>query len=353
MRAWGRNSGGELGIGNADPTGSRVTVQGLSGVEKVSAGCAFALALKRNGTVRSWGENSQGQLGNGDKPNDAHLPDVVEGLENVVALAGGDNHSLALKRNGKVMAWGGNGHGQLGVPSSVGTDVPQPVPNLDDVKAIAVGSGVSLALKENGTVRAWGNNSDGQLGNGDMPNNQDHPVKVDKLEDVVAIASACEGYTMAALRSNGTVWTWGYNSSGELGNGTEGASKDVPVKVVNMNNVEAIAGGYQQMMALKSNGTVWAWGLNDDGQLGDGTTLRKSVPVRVERLKGVKAIAMSDYTGYALKKDGTVRAWGDNSEGELGNNDIPNDATHPVKVLNVSDAVHISAGTEAAYAVRK
>ncbi len=354
MRAWGANFQGQLGIDNVDPQTSRVTVQNLDGVKRVAAGCNFALALKRNGTVRSWGDNANGQLGNDNQPNDSLLPSVVEGLDNVVALAGGDHHSLALKRNGTVMAWGSNNHGELGDDNAPnGTDVPQTVPGLNNVKAIAAGTDVSLALKENGTVRAWGYNSDGQLGNGDEPNDQGHPVKVRKLEDVVAIASGCEGYTMAALRSNGTVWTWGYNSSGELGNGTEGPSSDVPVKVVNMNDVKAIAGGYQQMMALKENGTVWAWGENGDGQLGDGTLVSKPVPVRVEKLKGVKAIAMGDYTGYALKNDGTIRAWGDNSDGELGNDDAPDDRTYPVKVLNVSNVVHISAGTETAYAVRE
>jgi hypothetical protein len=353
VKAWGKNVSGELG--NDDPPNNSdvaIAVHDLSNVKQISAGCEFALAVRENGTVKAWGDNSSGELGNDDVPNDSYVPITVPGLDNVKAVSGGSNHALALKRNGTVRAWGDNGFGELGngdAPND--SPVPVKVDGLTDVKAIAAGQDVSYALKENGTVRAWGSNSDGQLGNDDMPNNSDVPVKVKGLDNIKAIATHCEGYHALAVKRSGKVWTWGYNSAGELGDGTIDTS-DVPVRVVQLSNVTAVSGGYEHSMALKENGTVWAWGDNTNGQLGDGTDVLKPVPVRVEQLNGVKEIAGGEYHSLALKRDGTMRAWGDNESGELGDETM--DERHlPVRVHNLTNVEHIAAGQDTGYAVKE
>ncbi|HYN37426.1 MAG TPA: RCC1 repeat- and reductase domain-containing protein, partial [Actinomycetota bacterium] len=214
VKAWGDNSNGQLGDDRTDESHVPITVHNLSNVKRISAGCDYALALKMNGTVRAWGSNGDGQLGNGDAPNDSDVPVTVTGLDHVKAISAGAEHALALKENGTVRAWGSNFNGELGDDSTDPSDVPIRVPGLDHVKAIAAGQNTSFALKENGTVMAWGKNGDGQLGNGDNPNDSHVPIKIGGLDNVTAIATHCEGYTVMALKQNGTVRAWGYNTSG-------------------------------------------------------------------------------------------------------------------------------------------
>jgi alpha-tubulin suppressor-like RCC1 family protein len=178
----------------------------------------------------------------------------VKNLTDAKAIAAGDYHSLALKENGTVWAWGMNDWGQLGIgpdprPSYLPPSyVPVKVKNLTDAKAIAAGYGFSLALKKDGTVRAWGDNDSGQLGNGPRLTETTLPVDVKNLTDAKAIAAG--DYHSLALKENGTVWAWGDNAVGQLGNATTLRSY-VPVKVINLTDVKAIAASTSLSMALK------------------------------------------------------------------------------------------------------
>ena len=192
------------------------------------------------------------------------------------------------------------------------------------VKAIAGGFTHTIALKTDGTVWTWGSNEFGKLGDG-TTTQRTTPVQVNGLTNVAAIAG---GYSHTiALKTDGTVWTWGNNNNGQLGDGTQ-TQRIAPVQVSGMTNVAAIAAGYSHSLALKTDGTVWTWGNNNDGQLGDGTQTQSVSPVRVSGLTNVKAIATGYYLtadimyqhshSLALKNDGTVWTWGDNAYGQLG-----------------------------------
>ena len=172
----------------------------------------------------------------------------------------------------------------------------------------------TVALKSNGTVWAWGANSNGQLGNNSTTDSH-VPVQVTGLTGVTAVAEG-NGNTVA-LKSDGTVWAWGANSNGQLGNNST-TDSHVPVQVTGLTGiVTAVAAGYSDTLALKSDGTVWAWGSNSHGQLGNNSTTDSHVPVQVTGLTGVTAVAEGyATTTVALKSDGTVWAWGYNSEGE-------------------------------------
>ena len=204
----------------------------------------------------------------------------ISGLSDVTAIAGGANHTLALKSDGTVWAWGSNFHGQLGDGSNTDRTTPVQVSGLSDVTAIAGGGDHAIALKSDGTVWAWGFNFYGQLGDG---SNTDRttPVQVSGLSDVTAIAGGYE-HTIA-LESNGTVWTWGLNDHGQLGDGTT-TIRTTPLPVSGLRGVTTIAGGYEHTIALKSDGTVWAWGYNLYGELGDSTTTQRTTPVQVSNL---------------------------------------------------------------------
>ena len=192
---------------------------------------------------------------------------------------------------------------------------------MGDAVAIAAGKFHSLALRSDGTVWAWGANESGQLGNGSNAPSAS-PVQVSNLTGIIAVAAGCAAQHNLALMNDGTVWTWGNNDYGQLGNGTT-ASSNVPVQVLGLSGITAIAAEWTHSLALRSDGTVWAWGANGNGQLGNGATTGSNIPVQVTSLTGVVAIAAgigySDLGGnLAAKNDGTVWTWGFNYGGVVG-----------------------------------
>jgi hypothetical protein len=218
----------------------------------------------------------------------------VNGLSDVKAVASGGAHSLALKNDGTLWAWGYNYFGQLGDNTNTNSNVPVQVSNLSGVQAIAAGSlHHSLALKNDGTLWAWGANGTGQLGDGTNADSNT-PVQVDGLSGVQAIAAG--DFHSLALKNDGTLWAWGNNDLGQLGDGTN-ADSNTPVQVNGLSGVQAIAGSWGHSLALKNDGTLWAWGANWIGQLGDGTNSNSNTPVQVSNLSGVQAIAAGgDYS---------------------------------------------------------
>ena len=263
------------------------------------------------------------------------------GVNNITAISVGAEHFIALKSDRTVLAWGNNNFGQLGDGTRVENFTPIQVANLRDIVAIAAGQAHSLALKSDGTVWAWGY---------DLGVARTTPVQVANLDNVIAIAAGW-GYSLA-LKSDGTVWSWGMGEFGTLGDGTN-IDKAAPVQVLTVGSTLAIAAGMQQALALGADGTVWTWGDNASGFLGDGTMIDHNSPVQVLHLTNVKAIAASPVALHvlALKTDGTVWAWGTNFYGALGDGTtIPRDS--PVQVLGLSNISAIAVGNGYSMALR-
>src|SRR3990170_490517 len=222
------------------------------------------------GDVLAWGDNQYGQLGDGTNI-DSPVPVQVSGLANVVAVDGGVSHSIALKNDGTVWTWGLNNFGQLGDGTQSGRTVPVQVSGLTGIVGIAGGRHHSIALKNDGTVWTWGRNKEGQLGNGAFSDYNLFPVSVRGLTNIVAVAVG--DFHSLSVSNDGTVWAWGKNNNGELGDGTI-IDRTTPVPVSGLLNVEAtISGASLHTLDLKGDGTVWAWGGNNAGQLGDGTSI--------------------------------------------------------------------------------
>jgi alpha-tubulin suppressor-like RCC1 family protein len=324
--AWGYNEYGQLGNGTTN--NSNVPLFVLNDVIDIAGGEDHTVALKQDGTVWAWGLNYCGQLGNGNNTN-SNIPVQVFGLANVKSIAAGRDHALALKQDGTAWAWGFNGRGQLGNGNDTSSNIPVQVSGLTNVKNITAGDMHTVALKNDGTVWAWGSNYIGGLGNGNNINSN-IPVQVSGLTNVVSITAGLFHNTLA-LKNDGTVWAWGSNESGQLGNGTTNNST-TPLQVPGLINVASIAAGENHTVALKNDGTVWAWGGNSFGQLGNGNTYYYStVPVQVPGLTGVISIAAGYIHTLALKQDNTVWAWGGNLDGELGNGSVAN-SNIPVKI---------------------
>lgn len=289
----------------------------------ITGGYAHTVALNYDGTVWAWGYNTSGQLGNGSY-NNSSSPVKVPALCNVVAIAAGGNHTVALKSDGTVWAWGSNEHGQLGyVTDAYFSSVAVQVPNLSNISAISAGNSHTVALKTDGTVWAWGRNDYGQLGDGTTTAGRS-PVQVKDLSDVVSVAVG--GNYTVVLKRDGTVWTWGWNADGQLGYETVlNNHNDTPKQVPNVSEVKLIAAGSSHTVVLKRDGTVWTWGWNYSGQLGNGTTTSSHDPEQVlnslnpnQVLNGVASIAAGRMHTIALLNDGTLRSWGLNSSGQLG-----------------------------------
>jgi alpha-tubulin suppressor-like RCC1 family protein len=264
------------------------------------------------------------------------------GLVPAVAM-GDDQAALASSlQGGSVAAWGANNLGQLGDGTTTDRAEPVEVSGLSDVVAVDAGSHHGLALLGDGTVRAWGRNHRGQLGDG-TDTNRIEPVPVSGLSGAVAVAADAGGggAHSLALLDDGTVRAWGDNELGQLGDGTT-TLRHTPVAVSELSQVVAIAGGSWHNLALLDDGTVRAWGENSGGQLGDGTTIDRTTPVEVAGLSGVVAVAAGEGHSLALLDDGTLRAWGWNQHGQVGDGTTTN-RTEPVEVSALSGVVAIAA----------
>ena len=284
-------------------------------------GLDYGLALKSDGTLWSWNIDIGGSL----QPSE---PIQETGFRNITAISTCMGNTLALDSAGKVWSWDAFGNVPKGTttktPLTPTTPTPAPtgdslppvqVSGLGKVTAISAGLRYSLALQTDGRVWAWGSRSDsnkwGQLGNGTTTNNS-VPAQVSNLSGVIAIAAG--SYHALALKSDGTVWAWGDNESGELGNGTTDSSY-VPVQVSGLKDVVAIAAGEAHSLALKKDGTVWSWGNNESGQAGNGTQNSKdspavTTPIKVSNLSNIVAVSEGGLPGGGPELNGGMIKYG-------------------------------------------
>jgi alpha-tubulin suppressor-like RCC1 family protein len=255
-----------------------------------------------------------------DTTTHRNTPVQVIDLTNVKTISAGELHTVALKYDDTVWAWGSNYYGQLGNGTRTSSRLPVQISGLTGVKEISAGAFNTVALKYDGTVWAWGLNSSGQLGDG-TTTDRTIPGQVGVsgsfLTDVIAISAGFVSHAVA-LKSDGTVWAWGSNSYGQLGDGTT-MNRMIPVQVSGLTGVKEISAGDSHTVAIKNDGTVWAWGLNSSGQLGDGTDINRNAPVPIFGFPvDGKVISAGDWHTVALGNDGTVWAWGLNFSGQLG-----------------------------------
>jgi alpha-tubulin suppressor-like RCC1 family protein len=328
--------------------GGTVLTPGIAGDTATSAPAASAevrgiLPLVNRHAALSWGVNDSGQLGIGDTDTGSRsLPGAVSGLgSGVVQVSAGGRFGLALTSDGTVRAWGDNTYGQLGEVDNSNT--PARVRGVTAVIHVAAGRDHCLALRSNGTVWAWGHNETGELGYGGISIGELMPIEVKRLTGVTKIAAG-DGFSLA-LRSDGTVWAWGSNYEGQLGNGTT-TDSSLPVQVKGLSQVTSIAAGDSHALAVRANSitaltSVWAWG---GGAFGDGAA---HLPGLVTGITAPSIAGIAAGTGYseALGSDGSVWGWGAAGFGQLGFNPGLNPVNNPVETIGAGSPVtQLSAG---------
>lgn len=311
--AWGLNYQGELGDGTNSQRLTPVQVGTDNNWVSIAAGGYNSLGIKSDGTIWAWGENVYGQLGQGNISFGINSPMQIGMDKKWISIVAGWSHNLALKSDGTLWAWGYNVNGQLGDGTTINRTTPVQIGTDNNWTSIAANAH-SFGLKSDGSLWGWGLNSYGQLGDG-TTTDKHIPVQVgtdNKWVDVVV------GGSTLALKSDGTIWAWGYNYFGQLGDGTT-IDRNSPVKIGTDNNWVGISSGNGHSIGLKSDGTIRAWGVNYHGQLGDGTTGSKSTPIQTSLLPNIWiSIATGGWYGIGLKSDGTLWAWGSNVFGQLG-----------------------------------
>jgi alpha-tubulin suppressor-like RCC1 family protein len=315
MWAWGDNEAGQLGDGTLTERHAPVLI-GYN-YAFVAAGVLASYGIKTDGTLWAWGDNSHGQLGDGTTINRTSPVEIGDGFQSVATTWGS---TVGLKRDGTLWSWGQNTNGVLG-NGTLGDNIIQPSPKQIGVgfSAIAAGNGHVLALKPDGSLWAWGNNSDGQIGTGDL-NTIDYAAPTYIGAGYISIAAG--EYFSLALKPDGTLWGWGTNARGQLGQGsTTTLSYSRPTRIPG-SNYSAIATDSFHVTALKTDGSLWTWGSGPYGALGDGSTGQVNSPEQIGTGYWKLSSGGGNNVGFALRLDGSLWAWGNNYKGDLGDGTI-------------------------------
>jgi alpha-tubulin suppressor-like RCC1 family protein len=309
----------------------------------------FSLAVDSAGTLYSWGGNFSGVLGNGTTNND-ETPTVVAGLPPVSQFACGGAFSVVVDTSGHIWTWGSGEFGQMADGTYNSYLSPHKVPGISTAAGVAAGGGAAVAYLTNGTVITWGRNVYGDLGIGTIgvrrttSANSNVPVAVPGLSDIVGVSHSWQ--TASAVDSSGNLWIWGYTAHGQLGNGTSPKASPSPVRVSLPEPVkEASVGGNGpengQVLALLTNGSVWAWGYDGQGQVGNGVmTTEVTKPTLVHISDPVVLVGAGGAFSVVVTASGQVMTWGGNSWGQLGDGSS-NASDLPVHVTNLPGPVSV------------
>lgn len=325
----GANSYGQLGDGTYVNKNNMTQVGTTTNWQAFDAGSEHTLAVKTDGTLWAWGDNSNGELGDGTNIK-KNIPTQIGTPTNwqLISLALGDRHTNIIKTDGTLWAWGYNLYGQLGTGTNANKYVPTKIGIANNWYCVAAGITYTVALKTDGTLWSWGSDTFGRLGNG-TGTDSNIPTQIGTATNWQSISVNPNGSHTLAIKTDGTLWGWGENTSRQLGFYTNpGIHQQTPIQIGTSNDWQSVASGAQFSLATKTNGTLWGWGSNTYGQLGDGTNINITSPTQIGNETNWQYLSAGNYFSIALKTDGTYWAWGSNLSGNFGNgtninNNIP------------------------------
>ena len=330
------------GQGNIGETGAAASFSDNAG-DTDNGGSAINTATgpgAQNGvyTLLAWGNNRNGQLGDGTN-NDKLMPVAI--MDNVVGFSAGYRFSMAIMDDGSLWAWGDNEYGQLGDGTT--DSKSSPVKIMEDVKYVSAGYNACFAIKSDSSLWGWGSLLYMQIGIGDGTAERHlSPVKI--MDDVASVSTPLSGRHVLAIKNDGSLWAWGENGFGQFGNGTTESSL-LPVKI--MDEVKVVKTGGYNSMAIKNDGTLWAWGSNNSGQLGDGTKIDQLNPVKI--MENCINVSLTNYGSIALDSDGSIWFWGDGAY-EINGNRMHTTMLEHHKIMD--DAIFTGAGTNHMLAIK-
>ena len=291
----------------------------------------------------SWGSNSYAQVGDGTTINKS-TPVQIGALSNWLRVAAGGYHKISVKTDGTLWTWGYGVHGILGLGNTTSYSSPKQVGALTNwagnADSFDGGGYHTAAVKTDGTLWTWGNNYKGALGLGDE-SNRDSPVQVGSLTNWLKV-SAGNYRTVHAIKTNGTMWGWGKNTYGQLGQGNT-TDRSSPVQVGALTTWSTVSAGPYHLAAIKTDGTLWTTGSNFYGELGQGDTTHRSSPVQVGSLTNWSKVSAGNYYHMAIKTDGTMWSWGYNAQGQLGLGNTT-DRSSPVQVGALTNWENVYSG---------
>ena len=328
MFACGLNYSWQLGIGSAFfNTDTFVEVLPKSNWKNISCGNFHTLAIRNDGTLWAWGSNEYGQIGNGTTQNQ-ETPIQIGLDSDWDEVNTGYHFSVGKKKDGTLWAWGRNLFGQLGVGDKNNRYVPTKISNTK-WKKISTGNVHNLAIKDDGTLWAWGNNFNGQVGDGSTIESILLPKMISPISDWMSISS--EGLHTLAIKNNGTLWAWGNNINGTLGIDSMITNIKSPIQIGNESNWFFINTSESNSAAIKKDGTLWVWGGNEYGQLGFEDSQSQFTPLKFNADADWHSISMGLFHMGAIKNDNTLYTWGRNNIGQLGTGSII-DSNTPTKI---------------------
>lgn len=340
--SWGSDGAGRLGLNTLNISrSSPVQVGALTTWLSVVSNTNSGLGLQSNNSIWSWGDNAQGQLGLNDTTYRLS-PVQVGALTSWAKISKGDSTGAAIKTDGTLWVWGLNNIGQLGQNNTVSRSSPVQIGTDTNWSAVAPASSFATALKTDGTILAWGTNYSGQLGQNNRVY-RSSPVQIGADTNWAKISSGPD--CSAAIKTTGTLWLWGGNNYGQLGL-NDRVARSSPVQVGALTDWTSINVQRYFAIALRSNGTIWVWGQNNFGQLGQNNLINRSSPTQVGALTTWSSICIgngTDVNSAAIKTDGTLWVWGNNSSGQLGQNNRTYRSS-PVQVGALTTWASISAG---------
>jgi hypothetical protein len=330
MWAFGDGIYGGTGLSSNISRSSPMQVGSLTTWAQVSCGGFFAAAVKTDGSLWAWGIHVNGQLGIGPivAPFSQSSPVRVGALSNWKHVCCGGSHSVAIKTDGTLWSWGNNGSGKLGLGNVVHRSSPVQVGALTNWRQVSCAISHTLAIKTDGTLWSWGANTTGELGTGTIVW-RSSPVQVGSLTNWRVVEGGGFAFS-AAVKTDGSLWTWGDNTNGQLGLGNV-VHRSSPVQVGSLIDWNSITCGHRHAVAIKTDGSLWTWGDNTYGQLGIGDVVPRSSPVQVGSLTTWAQVVAGMYYTVALKTDGTLWSWGENTHGQLGIGDVVHRSS-PVQV---------------------